>query len=182
MTDTMTGANLAGTIEKIVTMFPDNHDQSSWFHIYDTNPHTGEVDPESIQLVQILDAVEDENAEVDKVKEVQCGATLCTAGWALMLNGYKLARNEVGYEKAFKDGQELEIFDVAMDLLDIDKYTADVLFDGDTDNEDAVEILRYLGEGDKVGARDYITEMREDDDYEERCGCGCDDDRSDYDY
>ncbi len=181
MTDTLTGSELAATIEKVVTMLPDNHDQGSWFFTYDVDDNRQAVDPESIQLVQILDAVEAGEA---KAKEVKCNTTLCSAGWAVMLNGYTLAKDTYGYEKAFKDGEEFEIADLARDLLDIDKRTADVLFDGDTSNDDAVEIMGYIGRGDKSGAADYITEMFEDD-YDDygRCGCGCeDDDRDDYDY
>ncbi len=178
MTDTLTGTELAATIEKIVTMLPDNHDQGFWFFTYDVADNRQTVDPESIQLVQILDAVE---AGEEKAKEVTCNTTLCSAGWAVMLNGYTLARNQWGDEHAYKDGEEFDIATLARDLLDIDTRTADVLFDGDTSNEDAAEIMGYIGRGDKSGAADYITEMFEEEEYE-RCGCGCDDDRDDYDY
>lgn len=177
MTDTLIGAELAATIEKVVTMLPDNHDQGSWYFTYDVDDNRQAVDPESIQLVQILDAVE---AGEVAAKEVKCNTTLCSAGWAVMLNGYTLAKDDMGYEHAFKDGETFDIARLAQDLLDIDKRTADVLFDGDTSNEDAVEIMGYIGRGDKLGAADYITEMQEDDEYS-RCDCGCDDD-DDYDY
>ena len=177
MTDTLTGAALAATIEKVVTMLPDAHDQGSWFYSYDVDNNQS-VDPESIQLVQILDAVE---AGEEAAKEVKCNTTLCSAGWAVMLNGYTLAKDSWGDERAVKDGESFDIATLAADLLDINKRTADTLFDGDTANEDAVEILGYLGRGDKLGAADYIEEMLEEE--YGRCGCGCDDDdRDDYDY
>lgn len=171
MTDTLTGAKLAATIEKVVTMLPDTHDQGSWFYNYDQG-RDGSVDPESIHLVEILDAVE---AGEEKVKEVTCNTTLCTAGWALILNGYKLTKDEQGYEVAVKDGETFGIFETAQNLLDIDKRIADALFDGDTDNDDAVEILAFLGNNDQVSAADYITDMSD-------CDCGCEDDYYDEDY
>lgn len=178
MTDTLTGAKLAETIEKVVTMLPDNHDQGSWFYTYHADYAGQPVDPESIQLVQILDAVE---AGEEAAKEVTCNTTLCTAGWALILNGYRLEKEPTWNDDvAFKDGEKFDIAKAAQDLLDIDKRTADTLFSGDTSNEDAVTILGYLGRGDKNGAADFITDMEEESEY---CGCGCDEDYdNDYDY
>lgn len=178
MTDTLTGAKLAETIEKVVTMLPDSHDQGSWFYTYNVDYAGQAVDPDSIQLVQILDAVE---AGEEAAKEVTCNTTLCTAGWALILNGYRLEKDPMCRDDvAVKDGEKFDIATAARELLDIDKRTADVLFDGDTGNDDAVTILSYLGRGDKNGAADHITDMAEESEY---CGCGCNDDYdNDYDY
>lgn len=169
MTDTLTGAKLAETIEKVVTMLPDNHDQGFWFYTYEAPNSYQPVDPESIKLVQILDAVEAGEAAA---KEVKCNTTLCTAGWALMLNGYKLVREDYD-DFAEKDGERYDIFKKAQELLEIDRDTADVLFDGDTSNDDAAEILYRLGTGDVEGVQEFVERA-------ERCGCGCEDD--DYDY
>lgn len=177
MTDTLTGSKLAETIEKVVTMVPDSHDQGSWFYAYDTDD-SQVADPESIHLVQILDAVE---AGEEAAKEVKCNTTLCTAGWALILNGYRLEKDEWGDDVAVKDGNAFDIGSVARGLLDIDQRTADTLFDGDTSNDDAVSILGYLAQGNKEGAADFITDM--EDEGTGYCGCGCDGDyEDDYDY
>lgn len=177
MTDTLTGSELAATIEKVVTMLPDAHDQGSWFYSYEQG-YDGTVDPDSIHLVELLDAVE---AGEEVAKEVKCNTTLCTAGWALILNGYTLSKDECNEDVAIKEDEKFDIGRAAQKLLDIDKRTADALFDGDTSNEDAVTILSYLGRGDHNGAADYITDMQEEE--TGRCGCGCDDDYdNDYDY
>jgi len=171
MTDTLTGAKLAETIEKVVTMLPDNHDQGFWFYTYEAPNSYQPVDPDSIKLVQILDAVE---AGKEAAKEIKCNTTLCTAGWALMLNGYKLVRKDYD-DFAEKDGKRYDIFKKAQELLEIDRDTADVLFDGDTSNDDAVEMLYAISTNDTDTLEALVSRFS-------RCGCGCEDDDEDYDY
>ncbi len=163
MTDTLTGTALASTIHKIVTKRPDLHDQGCWYYTYDVSDASQAVDPDSIHLVEILDEVE---AAEWKKEEVSCNTTFCTAGWAAILNGYTLKKDALEHEYAWKDGQKYDIAGLAQDLLEIDTYVADVLFDGDTDNDDAAEILGDLGAG--GSARDIVEELRYDsDDYDD---------------
>ncbi len=177
MTQALTGQKLAATIEKIVTTLPDNHDQGYWFYTYEAGDHYAPVDPNTIELVQIKDA-----ALADKLDEteVKCNTTFCTAGWACILNGYKLTRstdsngytNEVAVDA---NGHEHNIANLAASLLDIDEEVADVLFDGDTSNDNAAEILFALGEGDLARVEELVDEA-------EASGCSCCSDDDDYDY
>jgi hypothetical protein len=168
MTEALTGTKLAGAIEKIVTTLPDNHDQGYWFYSYETPDHYAPVDPESIELVQIKDAVLADKLEETEVK---CNTTFCTAGWACILNGYKLARvtDSQGYTDEVavdKNGQEHNIADLAAQLLDISYDVSNTLFDGDTSNDKAADILGALAEGNYDEARDLALESS-------RCDCGC---------
>lgn len=163
MTEQLTGIELADTIFKVVTKRPDLHDQGSWFHVYSHDEHGG-VNAESIQLVQILDEVE---AEEMRAEEVSCNTTMCTAGWACILNGYTLKADETGYERAFKDGESFDIENTARKLLNIDEDVAEVLFDGETSEGRAANMLDDLRKG-------LYPDIESD-----RCSC-CEDD--DYDY
>lgn len=164
MTEQLTGAALAGTIHKIVTRRPDLHDQGSWFHIYDQETD-GSVDADKIQLVQILDEVE---AEEMRKEEVSCNTTFCTAGWACILNGYTLKNDENGVESAYKDGEWFDIERTARNLLKISYDTAEVLFDGETSNDRAASMLADLKDGVEPDL--------------DRCSCCYGDDEDDYDY
>jgi hypothetical protein len=176
MTDTLTGAELAATIEKIVTVLPENHDQGYWFYSYEAGDNYAPVDPSTIELVQIKDAAL--AGKLDEM-EVKCNTTFCTAGWACILNGYKLMQStdQHGYRNDVAvgaDGFEHNIADLAASLLDIDDEVAEVLFDGDTSNDDAAEILFALGEGDMTRVEELVETV------ESRCSCCSEDD--DYDY
>lgn len=159
---------LADKIRSVIGMRPGNHDQGSWFYVYEGD--TEKLTPEDVHVVELLAEVrENEEKGVDYKDfepSVSCGATLCVAGWACILEGYSLMDDENKNIVAEKDGVRTKVQDKAAELLGLDVDLATWLFCR-TDDETAIEALDELAEGEIP--IDYRYE-------EDECSC-C---RSDY--
>ncbi|APC46315.1 hypothetical protein HWB05_gp053 [Streptomyces phage BRock] len=183
MSEQLTGAPLAETIKNITIKLPSLHDQTTWFWTNNTSLYALErdgtpyrVDADIVHLNDILELIDTEDPE-DKV---DCGATLCAAGWACILNGYSLETVKDGYKYvtwAVKDGKHYEIQKLGADLLELSEYDAEKLFLS-TNDEEAIDALEIIAKGGKLDWSDIIQEREDeedDDDYD-------DDPYNDYDY
>lgn len=165
---------LADKIRSIIGMRPDVHDQSNWFQVYEGNAKS--LSPEDIRVNELLQEIRDSEEKGIDYREfepvIECGATLCVAGWACILEGYTLADDADKTIVAEKDGVRTKVQDKAAELLGLDNDLATWLFCR-TDDEQAIEALDELAEG------DIPTDYRYEDD---GCPCCRYDDRDDYYY
>ena len=138
---------LADKIRSVIGMRPGNHDQSNWFYVYEGDK--GKLTPEDVHVVELLAEVQENEEKGVDYKDfepsVSCGATLCVAGWACILEGYTLmdGDNDIVAEK---DGVQTKVQDKAAELLGLDDDLATWLFCRTTD-ETAIEALDELADG-----------------------------------
>lgn len=84
-------------------------------------------------------------------ERVECGTTLCVAGWAAYMNGYMLTSYEKGITTAtLPFGPQRQVPDVAQELLGISEMDAYILFHN-TNNDEAIMALEQL-----VNGKDHI--------------------------
>ncbi|KOT51163.1 MULTISPECIES: hypothetical protein [Streptomyces] len=116
-------ADLAARIRTEITERPEHHDQHYWFEGVDTLLPTDDL----------LDGA------------LECGTTLCVAGYAAHLSGYALAGS-----KAFKPGQTSSyryIRFVAQEKLGLDREDADWLFATARTRGEVLAALGQLADG-----------------------------------
>lgn len=82
-----------------------------------------------------------------ELTELDCGTTMCAAGWALHLTGWNLRESPTALATAqhVVTGEILLIENAAARMLDIDADQAQELFH--TNGPVAIELLRQLAEG-----------------------------------
>lgn len=116
--------------------------------------------------IKILDAIQDEQEQLRNFnmaswvvsagalvvpgEQLDCGTTMCVAGWACYLAGWTLNPYT---DLASKDGETHDIQGLAAKLLDLD--TESLFF---TENEVAVAILKRMAAGETYDAEMYGEE------------------------
>ncbi len=168
-------ADLANKIRTIIDMRPDNHDQGSWFYVYEGDK--GKLSPDDVHVVELLAEVQEAEQNGKDYRDfepsVSCAATLCVAGWACILEGYTLTEDDNETVVAEKDGVQTKVQEKAAELLGLDDDLANWLFCR-TDDEMAIEALDELSDG------EIPTDFRYEE--SEECPCCRYDDRDDYYY
>lgn len=84
-------------------------------------------------------------------ERVECGTTLCVAGWAAYISGYMLTSYEGGITTAtLPFGPQRQVPDIGRELLDLSEMDAYILFHN-TSNEEAKMALEQI-----INGRDHI--------------------------
>lgn len=112
-----------------VSTHEEQHDQENWIALAQ---NAGDA-PELYEVVpQARDGDEYVLRDVPVLRDEQvwsCGTAACVAGWTALLNGWRPIGDDP--EAVFKDGVVRDVRGLARELLWLDDYQADRLFDPD---------------------------------------------------